>query len=256
MAVERLTRQCPPVGLEAVVATAGLQRRVDRKYLVRADDLAALLAEPLADARCLEIDGRRQFRYDSTYFDTPDLRCFRDHVQGRRLRAKVRTRTYTDSGECVLEVKRTGAAGRTVKDRLPWDVSRAGELSAEGEAFVTERMPAAGFRLQPAARTAYLRSTVVLGHGRRATVDAGLLLERAGRRAEIDGCWALVESKTDGPAGAVDLALAAGGYRPVSVSKYCLAIALLEPTARSNPWHRLMRRHFGWSGDRREGWAA
>ena len=68
--------------------------------------------------RVLEIDGRRVFGYRSTYFDTPDLRLFRDHVQRRRRRYKCRTREY-DSGVRMFEVKLKGARGRTVKYRMP-----------------------------------------------------------------------------------------------------------------------------------------
>jgi hypothetical protein len=30
----------------------------------------------------------------------------------------------------------------------------------------------------------------------------------------------------------------------VSVSKYCIGIALLHPAIPANPWHRVLRRHF------------
>ena len=60
----------------------------------------------------LQIDRRRSFDYESVYFDTPDLSTYRAHVQRRRLRFKARTRTYTDSGLCMFEVKLTGRAAR------------------------------------------------------------------------------------------------------------------------------------------------
>ncbi len=57
----------------------------------------------------------------------------------------------------------------------------------------------------------------------------------------------LVETKTQGPEGAADKLLRAYGHRPISISKYCLGVALLNPEMRANPSHRTLRRHFGWT---------
>jgi hypothetical protein len=58
--------------LEALAA-AELQTRIDRKYLVAPDAFVRLVADLADSHRVLEIDGRRTFRYESVYFDTPGL---------------------------------------------------------------------------------------------------------------------------------------------------------------------------------------
>jgi VTC domain len=72
----------------------------------------------------LEIDGHRAFRHSTTYFETPDLRCFTDHVEDRVPRFKARTRLYEDedSGERVLEVKLKRSEDETDKRQI--DCSR------------------------------------------------------------------------------------------------------------------------------------
>jgi hypothetical protein len=60
----------------------------------------------------------------------------------------------------------------------------------------------------------------------------------------------LVETKSPGSGGAADRALRELGLRPVRISKYCVAVALLHPGIRANPWHRTLRRYFGASSDR------
>jgi hypothetical protein len=55
-----------------------------------------------------------------------------------------------------------------------------------------------------------------------------------------------VESKSTG-VGSADRALAGRGVRPVSLSKYCVGIALTRPGATANRWNRILRREFGWS---------
>jgi hypothetical protein len=54
----------------------------------------------------------------------------------------------------------------------------------------------------------------------------------------------LVETKRHGPHGDADVALRSLGLRPVEMSKYCVAVALLYPGIRGNPWHRTLQRYF------------
>src|SRR5436309_1066894 len=70
-----------PVSLEEVDRRAALLRRVDTKYVLKRDAAERLLRELARDHDVLAIDGRRRFAYESIYFDTPRLRCFRDHVE-------------------------------------------------------------------------------------------------------------------------------------------------------------------------------
>jgi hypothetical protein len=37
------------------------------------------------------------------------------------------------------------------------------------------------------------------------------------------------------------------GVRSIGVSKYCVAVALLDRTLPANKWSRTLRTHFGWS---------
>ena len=54
----------------------------------------------------------------------------------------------------------------------------------------------------------------------------------------------LVETKLPVRHGDADIALRSLGLRPVEMSKYCVAVALLHPGIRSNPWHRTLQRYF------------
>ena len=237
-----------PVDLETLVATASLQTRVDRKYLLRPDAFERLLA-PLADrARVLEIDGRRSFGYESIYFDTPDLLAYRAAAHGRRRRFKVRTRTYLDSGECVLEVKTSSGRGETVKERRAHDLAHRDRLDADAEAFVRERITADGVdvagQLAPVLTTTYARSTLVdRAEAFRMTCDVGLVCAGPdGAALRVDD-HVLVETKSAGPACLPDRLLWAAGCRPVTISKYCVGLAALHPGLPANKWHRTLQRH-------------
>lgn len=105
-----LTDGLPAIGLAELTEIAGLQTRVDRKYLVPASDLPALRAALPAGTRRLVVDGRDRVGYRSVYFDTPDRTAFRLAAGRRRRRFKVRTRRY-DTGGCWVEVKTRGPRG-------------------------------------------------------------------------------------------------------------------------------------------------
>ena len=131
-AVYAATQLVRPTGLDEVSARVELLTRVDRKYFVPVEtfrEFTALLEDEFA---VLDIDGRRMFGYESVYFDTPDLATYRAHLQGRRRRFKLRTRTYVDSGACMLEVKLKGPRAIIPRTRM----------TAAGSSLLRHSLPA------------------------------------------------------------------------------------------------------------------
>ena len=249
-AVAAVAAALPGASLQEVLAAAELQTRTDRKYLVPVDAFARL-GEELADSfHVLQIDGRRTFAYESVYFDTPDLALYRQHLQGRRRRYKVRTRSYLDSGETMLEAKLKGLRGETVKTRWPHPATERRFLTDDARSVLDELLAREyGLDLPdlvPSVTTNYSRTTLVdLHDGGRVTCDVDLVCRTTISRHTPDG-HVLVETKTAGASGLADLWLQKLGVRPVSVSKYCVGVALLYPEVPANPWHRTLRRHFGY----------
>jgi len=249
-----------PVGLGDLTEQADLQTRVDHKYVVPLDDLATLVETLRPALRVLEIGGRRVFGYRSTYFDTRCHRMYREHVQGRRHRHKVRVREYLDSGLTMLEVKAKGGRGETVKHRRPWDASRTGDLGPEGRAFVDGFLsgrPAAA-ELGPVLVSGYHRATLAdLDGGLRITCDVDLTFDArptlAGLDVTPDGALdrgqvrvpagtALVETKSASGRSVADHLLHRLGHRDIAVSKYCAGLAMTAGLP-ANRWQRTIRRH-------------
>ncbi|MFE5308582.1 VTC domain-containing protein [Isoptericola sp. NPDC056605] len=244
-----------PVSLAELDATAALQTRVDRKYVLTPAEVAALLATLAAHGpRVLEIAGDRSFTYASTYYDTADLLTFRLAARRRRRRFKVRTRTYVDTGNATfLEVKTRAARGVTVKERRPWQL--ATPLAGEGLDFVDDRLAAAHLdappsaHLAPVLRSAYRRTTVLLPDAR-VTLDTGLRWRLAGPeatdRSTADvGDLVVVETKAGTAPSSADRALWRAGHRPDRISKYATGLATLRPDLPDHPWRRLRRERLG-----------
>jgi hypothetical protein len=261
-----------PIGLEELTARAALQTRVDRKYVVPVTALAGILADLGPETRVLEIAGVRRFRYESVYFDTPELESYRMAVHARRHRFKMRTRAYVDSATAYLEVKTRGARSATVKERLAYDFEARRELTADGLHYAHESLDGAGFDLDPGR----LRRTVVTTYDRatlfipgfspgflsedespagpahpesRATIDTRLTWELdpsvagAARRLATPAI-AIVETKSGSRPSGVDRLLWSHGHRPATISKYGTGLAALHPELPANKWSRTLRRHF------------
>ena len=250
--LDDLARQRDGVGLDTLNTQAAMLTRVDRKYVVSRDQLALMLTRLPRETRALEIDGRRTFGYESTYFDTADLITYRAHLQKRRRRYKVRYRCYLDSGDEFLEVKYKGARGVTLKERQPMVGLQPGSardrLDGAARGFVSQVVDRAyGLRvpddLAPIVTTRHQRSTFLSSDASRFTVDVALSFGDLHRSAWLRDDYAILESKSVDGGAAVDRMLKDLRIRPLSVSKYCLAVAALRPDLTSNPWHRLLKQH-------------
>lgn len=255
----------PAVSLGELMAAAELQTRIDRKYLLPSAELATVLGATAAHLRVLEIDGRREFGYSSTYFDDPALTSFHRAGRGRRRRFKVRTRVYRDSGETWLEVKTRSGRGETVKDRLPYDLADASRLTTEARKFVAVTLQHRGVpgvdvaALEPTLYTSYRRSTLLVtprtllnrvrsetvhaDQAWRATIDFGLAWRRLGSAPTLRlADTVVVETKGATAPSPLDRALWRAGVRPSRVSKYGAGLAALTDLP-DLKWHRVINQH-------------
>lgn len=239
-----------PISLHELVAEAELLTRVDRKYLLPAGAATEALAGLDPRSRVLEIDGRREFAYDSVYFDTPDHLAYRLTAQKRRRRFKLRTRSYVDTGACFLEVKTKDGRGATVKRRIDCAPADRARLTSEGRAYVAGVLgehghdPAIAEQLRPTMASRYRRLSLLLPCGSRATFDTELQwIGTGGREICLPG-YAIIESKSTGRASDLDRALWRTGRRPTGISKFGTGTAALRPELPNNKWARVLRGPF------------
>jgi hypothetical protein len=214
-----------PISLAALDERAALLRRVDVKYIADRDLLARVIERLGEDHDVLEIDGRREFRYDTVYFDTDDLRCFRDHEHDVKPRFKARTRRYVDAGACVFEVKVKRENGDT--DKRQTDHGAAPEtFTPEAGRLVEETLQTAGVErpgeLAPVLRTRFGRVTLAAREGgARLTIDLGVTLATMdGRAVRMHDGLALIETKSEDGDSPADGLLREFGAERISLSKY------------------------------------
>lgn len=235
------------IALAEVVETAALQTRVDKKFLLTPAQFAAFTDGLGTEFSVMEIEGLRSFQYRSTYFDTPDFEQYRAHRQGRRRRYKVRSRTYVESELCMFEIKTKGRLGATVKHRREQPLDDARLLTPQNLEFaaqvLAEEYGQGVPQLKPVLHNSYVRATLVNStDGERVTSDVQLRYSDAS--ATVRGPeMVVVETKTANGRGVSDQVLSDLGIRPVSMSKYCLGVAALNPELPANKWSRMLKRH-------------
>jgi len=235
-----------PISLEEMTGVK-LMNRIDTKYLTDNATLVQVLHDAAAAGyRILEADGARIAPYDSIYFDTETLRMFSDHHNKRLRRQKVRTRAYVNSGEAFLEIKRKNNRGRTRKKRTAIPLAELPDFRADAAAcrYLAEWSDFTAGQLLPTLETLFNRITLVNpARTERLTIDTGLLFRniRTGREASLRDA-VIIELKQDGrTASPMKGILLDHRVKPARVSKYCIAVTLTDPSARSNRFKQKVR---------------
>lgn len=249
--IESTLARLPSIALDELVEAAALLHRCDRKYVVGQAQLQYLARALPRDAHVLRINEGCRFQYESTYFDTPDHQSYLATAHRRRHRFKVRTRTYTDSLSTFLEVKLPDARRRTLKIRLPYGFTDRDRMTPAGREFVRAHIAKSGLdtafvdELQSTVHTAFVRSTLfVPSAGCRITIDSDLVVSQvSGTQRKVPGLIVVETKAANGDRG-VDQLLWRMGVRPLSISKFGIGSALLDPALPANKWNRTMSRHF------------
>lgn len=238
-----------PIGLKQLNATADMLERRDNKYVIRASVLQRAIVDLMQHFDILEIDGKRDFTYDTCYFDDAAYSAYFDHHQGRRIRCKVRMRKYVDAGLCFVEVKLKYIRGMTIKERLQRPVQMHGSLDDEAQQFVETcyrdlYQREFGRTLEPSLRMRYQRVTLVAKQGgERMTVDIGVVFQDPHSSRAVGEATYLVETKTANANGIADKILRSLHQHPTnSCSKYCIAAVALNKVHKFNKFLVPLRR--------------
>lgn len=238
-----------PISLKHLDAKANMLDRRDNKYVVRANMLHRAIGELVQQFDILEIDGKRDFTYDTCYFDDVERTAYFDHHKGRRIRCKVRMRKYVDVDVCFVEVKLKHIRGMTIKERFQRPVEMYGTIDDEARRFVESSYRDLYRRefnreLRPSLEMRYQRVTLVAKDGgERVTIDTGIVFAGAPGAQTVDGDLILVEVKSGNANGIADKILRSLHQHPTNTcSKYCVAMAALNEVSKTNKFLVALRK--------------
>jgi hypothetical protein len=238
--IHSLIAQPPSISL-AALAPLALLDRTDHKFVLQPQQLHELLGAVLADYVVLQVEGVRQQRYLTTYFDTPDFALYLDHHNGKRSRYKLRCRTYLDSGVAFVEAKMKNNKERTVKYRrqVPAHVTR---LDTLGDEWLPPTLPYPLAAMRAVVWNRFVRITLAnFAQNERITIDTDIIFG-SGEQCFNHAGLCIIEVKQP------KFSLMRSPFtrqlhqmhlQPQAISKFCLAAAYFYPGCKTNQFKPL-----------------
>lgn len=212
-----------------------LMSRFDEKYVFHVSRLKNFLFSLHADYRVLSVSHRLMALYENLYFDTPELRSYHDHHNGKAVRHKIRFRRYCDSGDCYFEIKRKDNRGLTHKERIPAD-SMPRSLSEIQRRFAGSILHQLNIELHPTLSNSFYRITMVNTENReRVTIDLLIRFQNSAITKPLDELViAEVKQERHFYASAFKQLMLHERIFPLNISKYCIGTMLTHPGIKYN----------------------
>ena len=236
----------PPITLEEMSGIK-LMNRTDTKFVATLEQLHSFLLAVQGEYYIQEINGKRIASYHTTYFDTADYNMYGIHHAGRKVREKIRVRTYLDSNDTFLEIKNKNNHGRTKKKRISISSLKSIEQAQEHDTIIPFMAKHAWYTIEeisPVIENWFNRITLVnFEKTERLTIDFNLRFHhlKSDRHNKLQRV-AIIELKRDGNVPSPALAL----LRDVRIkrsgfSKYCIGSALTNSKLKRNNFKERLR---------------
>lgn len=216
--------------------------RSDFKYLVPVKNIQHILKKLNTHYTILEIDQKRLFSYQTTYFDTPGFQMYHDHQRGKLGRVKIRERDYLDTGTRYLEVKLKNNKMQTRKFRYKLTNHKPGHDPGTIK-FINTHSPYQFQNLDNTFQIFFSRATLINPKEKtKLTIDFDLRYEGFRKTIQFPGLT-LVEIKKPQPwsKNHMGALLKENKFFSKSFSKYCTGVSLLVPGIKKNRFKETIR---------------
>lgn len=214
-----------PIGL-AELDSVKLLNRVDTKFILTYDVLEKVLAMVSKDYSVLELNGIRYNNYESIYFDTPELKLYHLHHNGKGNRFKLRYRKYVESNLSFFEIKTKSNKGRTSKARVKINDIAYNFVQEAQDLMFKGALDYKAWNFHPMLDILFKRMTFAdKDFTERMTVDLALTFRTRENQSDLERL-VIVELKQGrrNSNSKIFKALKSCGVLPYNMSKYCLGI--------------------------------
>jgi len=232
--IKDVLRMYDPISL-GEMSDYKLLNRIDTKYICNVELLPNILERSLKEFKIQQINKERSFKYESLYYDTPQLKTYFDHHQGKRIRYKIRFRRYVDTGDVFLEIKKKQSYNRTDKRRSEFELTS--KISEEHIDFLKMHIDFPKDGLTPSIWTIFNRLTFAgINHLERVTIDTDVCFKTEDSKEIYLPNLAIIEVKRTkcGEVSPFNSILKDLHIRPFGISKYILGNILLAPNIKHN----------------------
>lgn len=230
---DEILQQFSPISLSEMDGVK-LMNRTDTKYIFNTGLLPEILLKLTDHYFSLEIEGVRNSKYETVYYDTDDLMFFHQHRCGKANRNKIRLRTYLESNLHFLEIKLKNNKNRTIKDRIKRKEQTV-VLNNKSEEFIAKKTRLQKDELSPKLWANYSRITLVNKNiPERLTIDTNLFYKNEEKEKALPNL-VIAELKQEKKQKSVFSNLMKQYHiHEVSISKYCFGIIFLYEGIRKN----------------------
>lgn len=215
-----------------------LLNRIDTKFICNVEILPEILKINKDQFKVQVFKDEWNFNYESLYFDTPNLKSFYDHHQGKRNRYKIRFRKYLNTGDSFLEVKKKKSFIRTDKRRSEFEL--VSKMNKKHLNFLNNHISLSNQDIVPSIWTIFDRVTLAgKNHLERVTIDTNIRFkDKSGKVVNMPN-MAILEVKREktGDLSPFIHSLKEMRIRPFGISKYILGNILLSPKIKHNRFH-------------------
>jgi hypothetical protein len=243
--IQTLLNSLSPITLEQM-GSIKLMNRIDTKYVTTKNKLIELL-QMLKDKYYVQTIGKTTVcPYRTTYFDTKDHELYMMHHNKRKVRTKVRVRTYLSSGDLTfLEVKRKNNHGRTKKKRVQVESLEESQTDLGAEQLVSLKAGMPLSSLHMVVQNLFDRITLVNKEKtERLTIDFNIRFHNyeTGNDADSDQL-VIIELKRDGHVFSPICSLLRNLFiHPTGFSKCCIGMVWTDPGLKKNNFLEKIRR--------------
>ena len=204
-----------------------LMNRSDTKFLFRTALLPQILEQLIEDYFVLDVEGVRNSRYETLYYDTVDFKLFHQHRCDKAMRQKIRLRTYMESDLHFFEIKKKTNKGKTIKERIKRSEQNA-VLSDRTHEFLLNKSDIKGNDLVPKLWTNNSRITLVNKNiPERLTIDSNLYFKND-EKEKVLSELVIAELKQERKHKSVFTEIMRQNrIKEISISKYCFGVIFL-----------------------------
>lgn len=223
------------------VEKAKLFDRIEVKFVFGIEELPLILKNLSKEYSLLNIAGTGIRSYENHYVDTPDLKMYIDHHNGKLNRYKLRFRTYGDTGNTFFEIKFKSNRGRTIKKRTE---VQASDFKLEGTAaeFLMQETNYTPDSLYESLIVDYKRITLVkMSNLERITLDTELTYSHGYQRTGFPNIVIAEVKQPKSFTSSFTTLMHQMHIQPFSFSKYCLGIATIYPDVKANNFKTKIR---------------
>lgn len=215
-------------------APAHFNNGIDARYLLPQKKLEEILAAVQPHYRLFHLRGKRLFRHDTLYFDTPERLFYHQYISGRVNRYKIRSHRYVETDEHYFELKCRNNKRHTLLQRVPLD-DLSEDICEYGKQLIVKNIPICTDGLEPALWVYHHRFMLVnFATKERLSFDTNVWFRWKTQFVAYPNLIIADVQLERGASSPFRMLMKEMGIREGGISKFCLGLANIEPSLKVN----------------------